>query len=181
MLTLAQAADASLGSDDAAVRRQLGLIGQTARDNLAEARALVGELVPADLQTATLPDAVARVAARFGEQTGVESSFETDGEPVALPAGAEVVALRVAQEALSNVSRHAEATAVSVALTYSAEHVAVAVTDDGRGFDPEMAPGHGITGMRQRVEQVGGELSITSDSRGSAVVATVPVAGGVHG
>lgn len=182
VLTLVQAAEASLDGDRAAVRRHLDLIEQTARDNLAEARALVGELAPADLQSATLPDAVARVAARFGDQTGIDAAFEVDGEPLALPANTEVVALRVTQEALSNVRRHAGAASVHVTLTYAAgESVAVNVTDDGRGFDPATANGHGITGMRQRVEQVGGDLSITSGSRGSAVVATIPVPDGGHG
>lgn len=179
ILTLAQAIEVALDRDPGAVRERLALLESTARENLAEARALVGALAPVDLQDASLPEAVERIAARFSRETGLDVHVEIDGEPRPLAASAEVVLLRTAQEALSNVGKHAAASKVSVALRFrpgSTASATIAVVDNGRGFEPGLVAGDGfgLHGMRSRVTQVGGVLEIVSaPGTGTTVRATV--------
>ncbi|WP_162606043.1 sensor histidine kinase [Jiangella aurantiaca] len=176
ILTLAQAIEVALDRDPAAVRDRLALLEQTARDNLAEARALVSSLAPVNLQNATLPEAIERIAARFADETGLDVSLQVDGTGPPLPANVEVVLLRTAQEALTNVRKHAGARRVVVALRSQPGATTVAVVDDGRGFLPGTATldGYGLRGMRARVEQVGGLLEIVSaPGAGTTVRATV--------
>jgi signal transduction histidine kinase len=94
----------------------------------------------------------------------------------------EVVLLRGAQEALSNVRRHASAGAVVVRLTAvgegEARQVSVHVEDDGVGFDPAGAAGSGLDGLRERVAQVGGEVDVVSaPGEGTRVTVRVPADG----
>jgi len=87
----------------------------------------------------------------------------TAGEPRGLRVGTEVVLLRVVQEALNNVRKHAGASSVSVRLAYLPDVVTVEVRDDGVGFDVgALSPGYGLGAMQARVEQIGGRLSISS-------------------
>lgn len=184
ILTLAQAIEVALDRDPGAVRDRLALLEQTARDNLAEARALVSSLAPVGLQDATLPEAIRRIAARFADETGLDVSVQVDGEAPVLPANVEVVLLRAAQEALTNVRKHAGARRVTVALRFRpglAGAATVAVVDDGRGFEPAAAAHdrYGLRGMRTRVEQVGGLLEIVSSpGAGTTVRATVALSRG---
>jgi signal transduction histidine kinase len=120
---LVQAAEAVIGEDTERARKQLDLIGRTARENLAEARALVAGLAPAPLATASLADALARLADRAGEESGLTAEFSTTGEPRPAGTSAEVVLLRVCQEALANVRRHALARSVLVTLSYQDDSV----------------------------------------------------------
>lgn len=176
ILTLAQAIEVALDRDPDAVRERLALLEQTARDNLAEARALVSSLAPVSLQDATLPEAIERIAARFADETGLDVSVQIDGVARPLPANLEVVLLRTAQEALTNVRKHAGARRVVVALRFQPGTSTVAVVDDGRGFVPGVPArdGYGLRGMRARVEQVGGLLEIVSaPGAGTTVRATV--------
>jgi signal transduction histidine kinase len=176
IVMLVQAAEAVIGDDTERARKQLGLIGRTARDNLAEARALVAGLGPAPLATASLADALARLADRAGEESGLAAEFSVTGTPRLAGTSAEVVLLRVCQEALANVRRHARASSVRVTLSYGDERVRLAVTDDGAGFDPdEPASGFGLRGMRARVAEIGGELTVRSaPGAGTTVTAEVP-------
>ncbi len=183
ILTLAQAIEVALDRDPRAVRDRLALLEQTARDNLAEARALVSSLAPVSLQNASLPEALERIAARFADETGLEVSLQVDDGCPPLPANVEVVLLRTAQEALTNVRKHAGARRVIVALRFragSAGAATVAVVDDGRGFLPGAShDGYGLRGMRARVEQVGGLLEVVSaPAAGTTVRATVGLAPG---
>jgi signal transduction histidine kinase len=176
IVMLVQAAEAVIGEDTERARKQLGLIGRTARENLAEARALVAGLGPAPLATASLADALARLADRAGEESGLAAEFSVTGTSRPAGTSAEVVLLRVCQEALANVRRHARASSVRVTLSYGDERVRLAVTDDGAGFDPgEPAGGFGLRGMRARVAEIGGELTVRSaPGSGTTVTAEVP-------
>lgn len=179
ILTLAQAVEVTIDRDPAAARERLALLESTARDNLAEARALVSALAPAGLQDASLAEAVERVVARFARETGLDVDVEVEGEPRPLPPAAEVVLLRTTQEALSNVGKHAGASTVRVALRFRpgpAASATVAILDDGQGFDVDgvNGDGFGLRGMRSRVEQVGGMLEVKSvPGLGTTVRATV--------
>ncbi|GAB3963578.1 sensor histidine kinase [Actinoallomurus acanthiterrae] len=175
ILMLLQAADAYVLRDPEAARRQVGLAARTARENLAEARALVAALPPAPLGESSLDEAVGRLAERLREEVGVTADYTLAGEPRRLTAGAEVVLLRVAQESLANVRKHAKADRVEVGLAYAAESVRLEVRDDGVGFTPGASSGFGLHGMRERVGQVGGTLDVRSEpGAGTAVVVEVP-------
>ena len=110
----------------------------TAREGLCEARRLVRALRPGALDGAPLPDALSRLAGRWSKATGVTSDVAVTGEAVPLSAAAEVTLLRVTQEALNNVGKHARAGRVVLTLSYMGDHVTLDVTDDGVGFGPEV-------------------------------------------
>ena len=178
IVMLSQAAQGSLGAgDDAGATGQLRSIERTARENLAEARQLVAALTPPSLAGSTVADAIGRHVHAVAHDHGVDASFRVAGEPRPLPSSVEVVLLRVAQEAMANVCRHAAATAVDVLLSYGPEAVRLEVRDDGVGFRPGSTPaaGYGLAGMRARAEDVGGGLSVVSvPGQGTTVVAVVP-------
>jgi signal transduction histidine kinase len=173
--TLVQAAAAGL-PPDAAARDHLDLALQTARENLAEARALVTTLSPAQLDGSTLGDAIARVAESAGSGGDATIRSEISGSKRPLPTTTEVVLLRVAQEALANVRQHAAARQVDVELRYTGDAVRLTVADDGRGFDVgAVSGGYGLRGMRERVRQAGGTITVrTSPGEGTVVRAEVP-------
>jgi signal transduction histidine kinase len=169
IITLLQAADPALADE------RLALAVRTARENLAESRALVAALAPAALAAGSLPDAVRRQVTRFAEEAGVPATFRLTGDVRALPTVVEVVLLRAAQEALTNVRRHAHAHEVAVLLAYGESSVRLVVRDDGRGFDTTSASGFGLPGMRSRAEQVNGTLTVHSDpDTGTLIEMEVP-------
>ncbi|GIF10031.1 signal transduction histidine kinase [Actinoplanes teichomyceticus] len=168
IITLIQAADPGLRDE------RLALAVRTARENLAESRAIVAALAPSALASGLL-DAVRRQAARFTEETGVPAGFRVTGEPRELPTAVEVVLLRATQEALANVRRHARAREAAVLLAYSPAAVRVVIRDDGCGFAPASTGGFGLPGMRSRAEQVGGVLTVRSDpDTGTTIELEVP-------
>jgi signal transduction histidine kinase len=176
----AQAATAALDiGDDVAVRERLHVVEDTARDNLAEARALVAAFAPVALQDASLPQALGRLGTRFAEETGLAVAVETD-QVGALSPTVEVVLLRAAQEAFANVRRHAQAASVVVRLGQAEGEVTLTVADDGRGFDAEAVDGFGLAGMRERLRSAGGTLAVgPGDGGGTTLCARVPVDGQV--
>jgi signal transduction histidine kinase len=178
VIMLLQAAEAGLGPDaPEPARRQISLAADTARENLAEARGLVAALAPAELATGNLPGALRRVTERLGAETGIEATFTDEGESRPLPATLDVVLLRVAQEALANVRKHAAARTVQVGLSYAGPMVTLQVRDDGQGFEADRASdGYGLRGMRERLGQVNGRIEVTSaPGAGTCVRAEVPV------
>lgn len=164
IVTLTQAIESELDTDPDAVRRHLALAGRTARENLAEARAMVAALAPSELASGSLQEALRRQASRLADETALLVEFDVDSPLPSLKTAAEVVLLRGAQEALTNVRKHAEATTVLIRLSAVDSGVRLLVRDDGAGFSPaEPTDGFGLRGMRSRVEQVGGRLSVRSD------------------
>lgn len=106
-----------------------------------------------------------------------------EGFDVGLSAKASVELLRIMQEALANVRRHSAARNVEVRLRTDVEAILLEVTDDGRGFDPMGAQGGvGLVGMRERVEELGGEIEVKSrPGEGTEVTVRVPSGGGTPG
>ncbi len=182
IIALAQAAEAAIDTQPGAARDRILLMERTARDNLAEARALVTGLTPVDLAGGTLPEAVERLVSRFEREAGVRAEVRISGTPRHLGQATEVVMLRAAQEALTNVRRHAHAGRVVVNLAYDDDSAALEVSDDGLGFDPERVDGFGLSGMRARVEQAGGELELAANpQQGTTVRLRVPAEAGLPG
>jgi signal transduction histidine kinase len=165
-------------------RRHLDKARALARDSLSEARRSVQALRPEPLEEANLPDAIAHTAKRWSETSTVAVSFQTTGEPRPLLAELEMTLFRVAQEALTNVAKHAGASKVGLTLSYTDDTVLLDVRDDGVGFTPGRPGGNrgsrdgqgfGLDGMRQRLLRVAGNLAIESaPGDGTAISASVP-------
>jgi signal transduction histidine kinase len=174
IIMLLQAADADVERQPAAARGHLALALQTARENLAEARALVAALAPAGLEPGALGGALHRLAATMDGRLGTAARFDVAGLAVPLPRQAEVMLLRVAQEALANVRKHARARQVLVRLRYAEGQVGLEITDDGAGFDPgRPGGGYGLPGMRARADEAGGRLEVRSSPGGGTTVSVV--------
>lgn len=156
-------------------RRHLEGARQVARDSLSEARRLVWALRPEGLDRRSLAEALESLSERWAEQTGVSIRANVTGTPRGLPPEAEVALLRVAQEALGNVHKHAGAQGAALTLSYMDDLVVLDVLDDGAGFDtcaPKNAVGaqdsggFGLRSMRERVETLGGRFSVDSSPGG---------------
>ena len=149
-----------------AAAKQLDTTRGHVREGLADARQSIWALRSQDSGEKTLPVKVRRATEKAGEN-GVEAIFNVYGAYRPLPPGTEREFLRVAQEAIHNVKKHAGATHLFVQLEYSQAEVALEVRDDGRGFaageEPKSPAGHyGLTGMRERAAAIGGTLDVTS-------------------
>jgi len=150
-----------------AAAKHLDLTRGYVREGLADARQSIWALRSQDSGETTLPVRLRRmVEAEHGH--GVEASFSIFGAYRPLPPGTEREILRVAQEAIHNVKKHAGARHLFVQLEYGPEEIALEVRDDGRGFaaeaEPESPAGHfGLTGMRERAAAIGGRLEVTSE------------------
>jgi signal transduction histidine kinase len=173
IIMLLQAADAAGGEEQA--RAYLGQAARTARENLAEARGLITDQLPAPLHGSPLDEALRRLTARLAEETGIAVGCEVTGDHRWLPSAIEVVMLRCAQEALANVRKHSRATNVTLRLDYGADEIRLRVSDDGVGFDPAPGRGLGLSGMSKRVAQAGGVLGVwSSPGAGTTLSVQVP-------
>lgn len=148
---------------------------------VADTRRLVRGLRPPALDELGLAGAIRGVAGEFGGGgNGVPVIvIEADGLPV-LPAAVEVAAFRIAQESLTNAVRHANADQIQVRLALQHdEALRIEVLDDGTGFDPADNAGVGMHAMRERVEELGGDISIgRAPSGGTSVLAILPLSPG---
>ncbi|HET8571961.1 MAG TPA: PAS domain S-box protein [Candidatus Limnocylindria bacterium] len=168
-----------LDSDPQAARQKLQDLRDLQKDALAEMRTLIFELRPASLEQDGLAQAIRTHAASVEGRTGlaVEVSCPTDDfERPSLDV--EEALYRIAQEALHNVVKHANARSVRIALGRDRNRIRLSVEDDGTGFDPERVPrGHlGLHGMRQRADAIGGTMGITSTlGHGTRIEVEVPL------
>jgi len=175
-----QAAEGELPAGADAARGHLERARRTASDNLTEVRRLVWDLRPESLRAASLGEALGRLTDRLAEETGVAVTAAVTGTPRPLSPDAEVTLLRVTQEALANVRKHAHAGRVALTLSYMDGEAALDVRDDGVGFGGVDGSGPngglGLHGMRERVEALGGRLAVESaPGAGTTVAVTVPV------
>jgi signal transduction histidine kinase len=143
---------------------------------LQDVRRLAVELRPKVLDDFGLVPAVERLAASFGEQTGLSVTFQSTIGEERLPNEVETALFRLVQESLTNVVKHSHANTVSIVLTRKGDAVAVVVEDDGTGFDPgETGDGIGLLGMRERLALLDGTLDVESSAgSGTTLVAEVP-------
>jgi ligand-binding sensor domain-containing protein len=141
------------------------------REGLDDARQSIWSLRSQDAAETTLPVQMRRLV-EHAESHGLEAKFSIHGAYRSMPPGTEREILRVAQEAIHNVKKHADARNLVVQLEYGPSDFALEVRDDGRGFDADHVsgngtapgvPGHyGLTGMRERAASIGGTLEVTS-------------------
>jgi signal transduction histidine kinase len=126
-------------------------------------------LQPKILDHAQLPEVLTHLAEQWSLEHRVAASVTITGAPCPLRPEIEVILLRVAQEALTNAGKHAHASTVTITLSYMEDEIMLDVQDDGCGFDLDVLPislepmsGFGLQALRERVERVGGMLSIES-------------------
>lgn len=175
IIVLAEAARSQLAVDVDRSAQQLRSIEQTARENLAEARVLVGAAPSSGVAPGTLAATLHRTLDRFTEDTGLDVT--ADLVDVVCDQPTRIALLRCTQESLANVRKHASATTVGVVLAYGPEAVELEITDDGRGFVVEDSRGFGLDGMRKRLAEFGGGLHVTSSlGDGTRILATIPLA-----
>jgi signal transduction histidine kinase len=159
-------------------REATAAIRELVASTLQDVRRLAVELRPSALDDFGLVPAVERLAANLSEQSDLAVDFEARLGDRRLPSEAETALYRIVQEALTNVVKHADAHRVSITLVRKEASVVVVIEDDGQGFDPGTvrAGALGYTGMRERVELVGGRLTVeSSPGAGTTLVAEVRV------
>ncbi len=146
------------------------------RASLDDVREVAQRLRPGVLADLGLESALRSLGTEFSRSSGVDVELRYDAELPELSSDIELVLYRVAQEGLTNVARHADATFARLSLERTADGVALRIADDGRGGD--IQEGTGIRGMRERALLVGGRLSISAtDTGGTDVLLAVPTAG----
>lgn len=174
IVMLTERARGDLANDRSdALEERLTVLEESARAALEESRVLVAAGA-AGMTHDSLAGALHRLAERHIRETG--AAVAVDASDCTLDRDAQVVLLRVAQEALSNVRAHAGSASVQVRLFPDEGQTVLRVTDDGTGFDPEQpTAGHGLRGLRERLALAGGTCTITSTlGRGTVVEATLP-------
>jgi PAS domain S-box-containing protein len=173
----------------------LGLVASTAlahsidltQQSVREIRSLSYLLYPPELGSLGFAAGLRMYAEGFTRRTGVDVEVNIPARASELSEEATLALFRVAQQCLSNVHRHAKARQATISLTFAEDELQFEVADDGRGFPAAVleaaergssATGVGVSGMRDRVGQLGGELKIQSNSRGSQVTAVIPLRNG---
>jgi signal transduction histidine kinase len=168
--------------EDSKARNHLIQAHNLARDGLAEARRSVWSLRPQVLEQGSLSQALESLVHGLTVGTPIKGQCTIEETRYPLPSDVETNLLRIAQEAFVNALKHAHANAVQVELTFGSQAVSLCVRDNGRGFHPELprGKGFGLVGMRERIQSLGGRLTIASQpGQGTEVIAVVPLASGI--
>jgi signal transduction histidine kinase len=164
-------------SEDPAVLQHAQSALEMAANAIEASQRIMHNLLPAILEQG-LVAALQWMANRFEKRTGIRCEFRTSHENLTLPAGVPLVAYRASQEALTNISKHAQASHVAIDLSLARGVLSVEVSDNGRGLAPDdlaKARSFGIRGLRERAETVGGWVDLSSGPNGTTMILSVPV------
>ena len=147
-------------------------------DVLGEVRRISHDLRPAILDDLGLAAALDHLAQEFTHNSAVPVRFNAQGSADGLPDVVNTVLFRIAQEALTNIERHAGARNIGITLAHAGRRVTLTISDDGSGFDAEHVARHpqrgiGLRNMMERMEAIGGMLNISSSGAGTSVQASV--------
>ncbi len=150
-------------------------------DVLGEVRRISHNLRPAILDDLGLSAALAHLCHEFSENASIPVGFESNGKGDDVSDVGKTILFRIAQEALTNIKRHAKASAVRMSLTGERNSVTLKISDNGSGFDVARIAEHpkrgiGLRNMQERLDAVGGKLELHSTPDGTRVVATLPLA-----
>jgi two-component system, NarL family, sensor histidine kinase UhpB len=159
------------------LRPQLDELRETARQGTEDVRRIARRLRPEALEDLGLRSALAALATAFGEQAQIQVTRHLEQPRLPLSEEQELVIYRVAQEAMTNVARHAGASTVELRLEAATHDVVLTVRDDGRGVPPAaQTSSHGIRGMRERAMLIGAELTIApAPDHGTEVKLSIPL------
>jgi signal transduction histidine kinase len=176
--TAAATAQARFDVDRAGAATAIEQIRSSARDAMTEMEVMMDNLRSVPLENSGLADALKKQCEALGHRTGARVEFklgELPPDETLLP-GSHQAMLRVAQESLANIGRHARASHVTVSLDSLSDHVELRIQDDGTGFDPfQTRSGMGIANMRTRAAEFGGQFDLTSSpGHGTTVLFSVP-------
>ena len=182
-----EAAEQALGSDLPGLQRHLNQARNLARKSLAEARRSVWNLRPQALEQKPLAEAIKQEAEKFSQSTKVKVKFNISGEKRDLPPEVEAGILRIFQESMTNVRKHAQATEVEVNLVFNDASAELSVRDNGVGFEPKVAGSEdtgkkkgdtfGLISMRERARGLGGTFEVQSQKgEGTLVKIVIPAA-----
>lgn len=169
----------TLGESD--LRAVLHDIENSARASLTELKELIqaervstnDHGVPDTAPSVRLPDVLAELAGT-AERSGIRTRLDIDGDIEDLPASVRTTLHRIAQEGVTNAIRHSAADALIIDVRGHEDHVELEIRDNGRGAEPVLREGHGLTGMRERVTIAGGTLLIRADLDGFVLLANLP-------
>ncbi len=165
-------------SEEASV--QLRELASAAREAYSDVREAIVDLRTLPETSRAFSDVLREYVDRWKEQIGVSTHVSIDGD-LAIPAGIELQLVRIVQESLANVRKHAKATSVDLEVHYRNGKLRMTVTDNGLGFNtatraPSEFPRFGLSTMRERAESIGGKLDIESaPGRGTTIRLEVPV------
>src|ERR1700681_4809444 len=178
IVQLEAAGEAMSQSRTAIVSDHLNQAGELARESLREARRSVQALRPQALEGKQVSEALKDLIEKMTRGTTVHAEFTLQGNQQKLPPEWEANLLRIGQEVLTNVLRHARASTFNVLLVFDSREIRLNLRDDGCGFDPKRRhEGFGLQGMRERAEGMGGQLSIESaNGKGTMISIVLPLA-----
>jgi signal transduction histidine kinase len=164
-------------SGPAAMPDRLEQAEQTAREGLAEARRMIWDIRPEQLERASLVESIEGAAARWSVENAVPVAVAVTGTPHPLDSSMDIALLRISQEALHNIQKHAHARNVNITLSYMPDTLALDVADDGQGFTPALGGrGLGLKTMSERAEELGGALTIESEpGKGTKIAVAIPL------
>jgi signal transduction histidine kinase len=177
IVQLEAAGEAMSQSRTARVSDHLNQASELARESLREARRSVQALRPQALEGKQLSDALKDLVKKMTAGTTVKAEFTSQGEQQKLPPEWEANLLRIGQEVLTNVLRHAQASEFEVRLVFDGREIRLDLRDNGCGFNPRRRhEGFGLQGMEERAEGMGGQLTIQSAAgKGTAISIVLPV------
>lgn len=168
--------------EDSPGRNALGIARRMAQHSLTEARRSVADLRSAALDELDLGGALEVGAHQWTAGSGVQVDVRVVGDASSVPENVAHHILRIAQEAVNNVIKHARARLLSLSLRVETQRLDLRIADDGCGFEPEgmfasQQGNFGLMGMRERAERIGGEFDLhSSPGRGTELTVTVPLA-----
>ena len=161
---------------DKELRERVDRVRDLVESSLAVIRNMALLLRPSMLDDLGLAAALGWLAREISRPTGLRIQVQADDLPPDLPDGHKTCVFRIAQEALNNVAKHANANAVEITVRASDSWLAITVQDDGRGFQHGRAHGLGLTGMHERAESLGGSVKITSGpGKGTLIEVALPL------
>jgi signal transduction histidine kinase len=164
-------------SNDPEVLERVNSALETVTSAIEASQRIMHNLRPAILEQG-LVAALQWMASRHEKRTAIECRFHTSHESLQLPAGVPLVAYRTAQEALTNISKHAQATRVRLDLMLAPDALSLEISDNGRGLssrDLAKARSFGIRGLRERAATVGGWIDLSSSARGTTLILSIPM------
>jgi signal transduction histidine kinase len=164
-------------SDSAEVQTRVQGALETVTAAIESSQRIMHNLRPAILEQGLLA-ALQWMTARFERRTGIACSLRAPEQALPLDPGVPLVAYRTAQEALTNVSKHAQATQVTIDLSMAGGVLSLEISDNGRGLSPDdlaKARSFGIRGLHERARTVGGWVDLSSDASGTTLILSVPL------
>ena len=164
-------------SNPESVQSEVQQAEESAREGLAEIRRIVWDMQPEQIEKASLVEAVEELAARWSAENSVLVKMKVTGTPRSLTSSVETALLRISQEAMHNINKHAQAKNVNITFSFMEDIFVMDIADDGLGFDPSnIKNGFGMKTMRGRAEELNGTLTIESErGGGTAIAVSLPI------